>query len=52
VQRPHRWWGFNIEMLNATLNKEQLSGSCNAYDCTYEEIGPVTIPAIAFEGAF
>jgi hypothetical protein len=52
VQRPHRWWGFNIEMLNATLNKEELSGSCNAYDCTYEEIGPVTIPAIAFEGAF
>jgi TonB family protein len=52
VQRPHRWWGFNIEMLNATLNKEQLSGSCNAYDCVYEEIGPVTIPAIAFEGAF
>jgi TonB family protein len=52
VQRPNRWWGFNIEMLNATLNKEQLSGSCNAYECSYEEIGPVTIPAIAFEGAF
>jgi TonB family protein len=52
VQRPHRWWGFNIEVLNTTLNEEQLTGSCNAYECTYEEIGPVTVPAIAFEGAF
>jgi hypothetical protein len=52
VERPHRWWGLNIEMLNASLNKEQLSGSCNAYDCKYEGFGPVTVPAIAFEGAF
>jgi hypothetical protein len=39
-------------MLNATLNKEQLSGSCNAYDCKYEGFGPVSVPSIAFEGAF
>jgi len=51
IKRPNRWWGFNIEILNTTLNKEQLSGSCNAYDCVYEEIGPVTVPSIAFEGA-
>lgn len=52
LQRPNRWWGFNIEVLNTTLNKEQLTGSCNAYDCRYQELGPVTVPSLAFEGAF
>jgi hypothetical protein len=52
IRRPDRWWGLNIEMLNTTLNKEKLNGSCNAYDCTYEEVGPIAVPAIAFEGAF
>jgi outer membrane receptor protein involved in Fe transport len=52
IRRPDRWWGLNIEVLNTTLNREQLSGSCNAFSCKYEEIGPVTVPAIAFEGAF
>ena len=51
IKKPNRWWGLNIEVLNTTLNKEKLTGSCNAYDCTYEEIGPVTVPSIAFEGA-
>ena len=52
IRRPDRWWGLNIEVLNTTLNKEQLTGSCNAFSCKYEEIGPVTVPSIAFEGAF
>jgi hypothetical protein len=52
IRRPDRWWGLNIEILNTTLNKEQLTGSCNAFSCKYEEIGPVTVPSIAFEGAF
>ncbi|HYP91565.1 MAG TPA: TonB-dependent receptor, partial [Polyangiaceae bacterium] len=52
IKRPGRWWGFNIEVLNTTLNKEQLTGSCNAFSCKYEEIGPVTVPSLAFEGAF
>jgi len=52
IKRPNRWWGFNIEVLNTTLNKEQLTGSCNAFECKYDEIGPVTVPSIAFEGAF
>ena len=52
VKRPNQWWGFNIEVLNTTFNKEQLTGSCNAYDCEYQEIGPVSVPSIAFEGAF
>lgn len=52
IKRPNRWWGLNIEVLNTTLNKEQLTGSCNAFSCKYEEIGPVTVPSIAFEGAF
>lgn len=52
IRKPDRWFGFNIEVLNTTLNKEQLTGSCNAFSCQYEEIGPVTVPAIAFEGAY
>ncbi|HSN99758.1 MAG TPA: TonB-dependent receptor [Candidatus Nanopelagicales bacterium] len=35
------WLSFVIEMLNATFNKETVSG---------EEIGPVTIPSIGLEG--
>jgi hypothetical protein len=52
IKRPNRWWGLNLEVLNTTLNKEQLTGSCNAFECKYEEIGPVTVPSLAFEGAF
>jgi hypothetical protein len=52
IRKPDRWFGFNIEVLNTTLNKEQLTGSCNAFSCKYDEIGPVTVPAIAFEGAY
>jgi TonB family protein len=52
IKRPDRWWGLNLEVLNTTLNKEKLTGSCNAFSCSYEEIGPVTVPSIAFEGAF
>jgi len=51
LERPNRWWGINLEVLNTTLNKEQLTGSCNAFSCSYEEIGPVTVPSIAVEGA-
>ena len=51
IKRPNQWWGLSIEMLNATLNKEQLMGSCNAYSCEYDEIGPIAIPSLAFEGA-
>jgi hypothetical protein len=37
------WLSFVIEMLNATLNTETISGN---------EIGPVTIPSIGLEGGF
>jgi TonB family protein len=49
---PTAWWGFVFEVLNTTLNKEDLNGSCNAYRCKYESIGPVTVPSIGAEGAF
>jgi outer membrane receptor protein involved in Fe transport len=52
IKRPDRWWGLNIEVLNTTLNKEKLTGSCNAFSCKFEELGPVTVPSIAFEGAY
>jgi TonB family protein len=51
IKAPNRWWGLSLEVLNTTLNKEKLTGSCNAYDCQFEELGPVTVPSIAFEGA-
>jgi TonB family protein len=37
------WLSFVIEMLNATLNTETISG---------QEVGPVTIPSIGVEGGF
>ena len=49
---PHVWWGLVFEVLNTTLNKEVVNGSCNAYRCKFEGIGPVTIPSIGAEGAF
>lgn len=52
VKRPSAWWGLAVEVLNTTLNKEQLSGGCNAYTCSFEGIGPITVPSIGFEGAF
>ncbi|MDF3070821.1 MAG: tonB family protein [Polyangiaceae bacterium] len=51
LKQPNRWWGVSLEVLNTTLNKEKLTGSCNAYDCHFEELGPVTVPSLAFEGA-
>ena len=52
IKKPDRWWGFNIEVLNTTLNKEKLTGSCNAFSCKFDELGPITVPSIAFEGAY
>jgi len=52
ITPPHVWWGFVFEVLNTTLNKEVMNGSCNAYRCEFEGIGPVTIPSIGAEGAF
>ena len=49
---PNAWWGLVFEVLNTTLNKEVVNGSCNAYRCNFEGIGPVTIPSIGAEGAF
>ena len=52
IKRPDAWWGLSLEVLNTTLNKETVNGNCNAYSCTYDSIGPVTIPSIGAEGAF
>jgi hypothetical protein len=52
IRAPTAWWGLALEVLNTTLNKEALSGSCNAFSCTYQKIGPVTVPSIGAEGAF
>lgn len=52
IKAPDAWWGVVFEVLNSTLNKEVLNGSCNAFSCSYESIGPVTVPSIGVEGAF
>ncbi|HEY4103695.1 MAG TPA: energy transducer TonB, partial [Polyangiaceae bacterium] len=52
LKAPTAWWGLALEVLNTTLNKEALSGSCNAFSCTYDRFGPVTVPSIGAEGAF
>jgi hypothetical protein len=52
IKRPERYWGVSLEVLNTTLNKEKLGGSCNAFSCKYQELGPITVPSIAFEGAY
>jgi len=52
IKAPSAWWGLALEVLNTTLNKEALNGSCNAFSCTYDKIGPVTVPSIGAEGAF
>jgi TonB family protein len=52
IKRPDAWWGLALEVLNTTLNKETLSGSCNAFNCVYDSSGPVTIPSLGAEGAF
>jgi hypothetical protein len=54
---------FVAEWLNATLRKEATSVSCSlgstsiqdalrANNCTFDEIGPVTIPSLGVEGSF
>jgi hypothetical protein len=41
-----------LEWLNTTLSKEVVSRDCGGNGCEDEEIGPVTIPSLAFEGRF
>ncbi len=46
------WWALVLEALNTTLHEETTSGGCYAYGCTYNVIGPVTIPSIGVEASF
>ena len=41
-----------LEVMNTTFQKEDIAGSCSAYVCKVEEIGPVTVPSIGVEAAF
>ncbi|MEO8901192.1 MAG: TonB-dependent receptor plug domain-containing protein [Polyangiaceae bacterium] len=52
IKAPSVWWGVVFEVLNTTLNKETVSGDCAGSLCTYQSIGPVTVPSIGVEGAF
>ena len=52
IKSPDAWWGVTLEVLNTTLNKEVLSGDCVGSACSFQSIGPVTVPSIGAEGAF
>lgn len=41
-----------FEVINATLNREVLSASCDAYACKERRVGPITIPNVGIEAAF
>jgi hypothetical protein len=46
------WWGVNVEVLNAMLNREELDISCATLPCQHDRIGPITIPSVGVEAAF
>ena len=46
------YWAFVLEVLNTTLSTEVLTRECDSGICEDEEIGPITIPSLAFEGRF
>lgn len=46
------WWAMVFEVLNTTLNKEQLSLDCSQSPCEGETFGPLTIPSIGAEASF
>jgi hypothetical protein len=46
------YWSLVLEALNATLNAEALSKSCNAYVCREREVGPIAIPSLGVEASF
>lgn len=47
------WWLSAVaEWMNATLSKETVATTCTLQGCTYQTIGPVTIPSIGVEGGF
>jgi hypothetical protein len=51
-------WGDNgyisvvFEIVNATLEREVLRASCDAYVCKQQRVGPVTIPNLGIEAGF
>jgi outer membrane receptor for ferrienterochelin and colicin len=46
------FWALVFEVLNTTLNREQIARDCRETPCTEENIGPVTIPSIGVEASF
>ncbi len=50
--REGGFWAFTAEVLNTTLNKEEVTPDCPDGRCEAERIGPVTIPAVGVEASF
>jgi TonB dependent receptor/TonB-dependent Receptor Plug Domain len=47
-----RYFSLVFEIVNATLNREVLQASCDAYVCKEQRVGPVTIPNFGIEAGF
>jgi TonB-dependent receptor-like protein/TonB-like protein len=49
---PKAYLSAIAEWMNATLNKESVTSTCNLNGCEAQKIGPVSIPSIGVEGGF
>ncbi len=52
MDTPNTWWAFVVEVLNTALQPEPIEGSCNAFGCTEEVLGPITVPSLGVEAKF
>jgi len=52
IQKEGRYFAFTAEMFNALLMKEAIGVACSGSppSCKPEEIGPIAIPSLGFEG--
>lgn len=46
------YWALVFEVLNTTLNTEEISFTCYSNGCEGQDIGPVTLPSIGVEASF
>lgn len=49
---PKAYLSAVAEWMNATLNKEAVTSTCNLNGCEAQRIGPVSIPSLGVEGGF
>lgn len=50
IQQNGRSFALTVEMFNALLMKEAIGVTCTGARCKPEQIGPIAIPSLGFEG--